>query len=107
MWAFGGKCKPAKAHGIILIILTVRDANGNLIPNHRHSANTANVKSYIDFASKNGIKGVLVEGWNTGWEDWFGNWKENVFDFVTPYPDFDVKAITQYAKAKRRKHDYA
>ena len=76
------------------------DANGNLIPNGRHSANTANVKRYIDFASKNGIKGVLVEGWNTGWEDWFGNWKENVFDFVTPYPDFNVKEISDYAKAK-------
>ena len=76
------------------------DATGNLIPNGRHSANTANVERYIDFASKNGIKGVLVEGWNTGWEDWFGNWKENVFDFVTPYPDFNVKEISAYAKAK-------
>ncbi len=76
------------------------DANGNLIPNGRHSANTANVKRYIDFASKNGIKGLLVEGWNRGWEDWFGNWKENVFDFVTPYPDFNVKEISDYAKAK-------
>jgi glucan 1,4-alpha-glucosidase len=76
------------------------DANGNPIPNGRHSANTANVKRYIDFASKNGIKGVLVEGWNTGWEDWFGNWKENVFDFVTPYPDFNVKEISDYGKAK-------
>lgn len=76
------------------------DAKGNLIPNGKHSANTANVKRYIDFASKNGIKGVLVEGWNTGWEDWFGNWKENVFDFVTPYPDFNVKEISDYAKAK-------
>lgn len=65
-----------------------------------HGANTANVKRYIDFAAKNGIKGVLVEGWNTGWEDWFGQWKEDVFDFVTPYPDFDVKALSAYAKAK-------
>lgn len=76
------------------------NANGNLIPNGRHSANTINVKKYIDFAAKNGIKGVLVEGWNTGWEDWFGNWKENVFDFVTPYPDFNVRGISDYAKAK-------
>jgi hypothetical protein len=76
------------------------DANGKLIPNHRHGATTANVKRYIDFAAKNGIQGVLVEGWNTGWEDWFGNWKENVFDFVTPYPDFNVKEIMAYAKAK-------
>lgn len=65
-----------------------------------HGANTANVKRYIDFAAKNGIKSVLVEGWNTGWEDWFGQWKEDVFDFVTPYPDFDVKALSAYAKAK-------
>jgi len=76
------------------------DAKGNSIPNGRHSANTANVKRYIDFASKNGIKGLLVEGWNVGWEDWFGNWKENVFDFVTPYPDFNVKEISDYAKTK-------
>ncbi len=65
-----------------------------------HGANTANVKKYIDFASKNGINGILVEGWNTGWEDWFGNWKEDVFDFVTPYPDFNIKELTAYAKAK-------
>ncbi|HEY4147785.1 MAG TPA: glycoside hydrolase family 97 protein [Chitinophagaceae bacterium] len=75
-------------------------ASGALIPNGRHSANTANVKKYIDFAAANNIGGVLVEGWNTGWEDWFGNWKENVFDFVTPYPDFDIKEITQYAARK-------
>ena len=56
-----------------------RCTTGNLIPNRKHGANTANVKHYIDFAAKN-IQGVLVEGWNTGWEDWFGNWKENVFD---------------------------
>ena len=65
-----------------------------------HGANTANVKRYIDFAAKNGIQGVLVEGWNTGWEDWFGNWKEDVFDFVTPYPDFDAKELSAYAKSK-------
>ena len=74
--------------------------NGALIPSGKHGANTANVKRYIDFASQNGIKGVLVEGWNTGWEDWFGNWKENVFDFVTPYPDFNVKELTSYAASK-------
>lgn len=76
------------------------DSKGNPIPNHRHGANTQNVKKYIDFASKNGIKGVLVEGWNTGWEDWFGNWKEDVFDFVTPYPDFDVLALEKYGSSK-------
>ncbi len=65
-----------------------------------HGANTANVKRYIDFAAKNGIEGVLVEGWYTGWEDWFGNWKEDVFDFVTAYPDYDVNELSRYAKAK-------
>lgn len=53
----------------------------------KHGANTNNVKKHIDFAALNGFDGVLVEGWNEGWEDWFGNWKEDVFDFVTPYPD--------------------
>ena len=76
------------------------DASGRMIPNGRHGANTANVERYIDFAASNQIQGVLVEGWNVGWEDWFGNWKENVFDFVTPYPDFDVRAITDYARSK-------
>jgi hypothetical protein len=71
-----------------------------LIPNGKHGATTGNVKKYIDFAARNGIRGVLVEGWNTGWEDWFGNWKENVFDFVTPYPDFDIKEVTDYARSK-------
>ena len=66
-----------------------------------HGANTANVKKYIDFAAKYGFDGVLVEGWNTGWEDWFGQWKENVFDFVTPYPDYNIDEITAYAKIKR------
>lgn len=65
-----------------------------------HGANTANVKKYIDFASKHGFPAVLVEGWNTGWEDWFGQWKEDVFDFVTPYPDFDVKELQQYGASK-------
>jgi len=76
------------------------DASGNLLPNGKHGANTANVKKYIDFASVNGLQGVLVEGWNYGWEDWFGNWKENVFNFTKPYPDFDVKEITDYAATK-------
>jgi hypothetical protein len=75
-------------------------ATGGLIPSGHHSANTANVERYIDFAAANHIGGVLVDGWNVGWEDWFGNWKENVFDFVTPYPDFDIRAITAYAKSK-------
>lgn len=69
----------------------------------RHGATTANTKRYIDFAAKHGFDGVLVEGWNEGWEDWSGNWKEEVFDFVTPYPDFDIAAISAYAKAKNVK----
>lgn len=76
------------------------DDFSKLKPNGKHGATTANVKKYIDFAAANGFDGVLVEGWNVGWEDWFGNWKENVFDFVTPYPDFDVKALHEYAAAK-------
>lgn len=75
-------------------------AKGTLIPHEHHGANTANVKSYIDFASKNGIKGLLVEGWNTGWEEWSGNWNDDHFDFVTAYPDFDVKEIERYSKLK-------
>lgn len=63
-----------------------------------HGATTDNTKRYIDFAKKHGFDGVLVEGWNTGWEDWFNNWKEEVFDFVTPYPDFDIKEVSEYAK---------
>lgn len=66
----------------------------------KHGANTANVKRYIDFASQYGFDGVLVEGWNVGWEDWFGNWKEDVFDFITPYPDYDIKELTAYANQK-------
>lgn len=71
-----------------------------LTPNGTHGANNANVKKYIDFASANGFDAVLVEGWDIGWEDWFGRWKEEVFDFVTPYPDFDVKALHEYAASK-------
>lgn len=69
-------------------------------PNGRHAANTAHVKEYIDFAALHGFNAVLVEGWNIGWEDWFGKWKDYVFDFVTPYPDFDVKEIHRYAVGK-------
>ncbi|WP_286734050.1 MULTISPECIES: glycoside hydrolase family 97 protein [Sphingobacterium] len=69
-------------------------------PNGTHDATTANVKKYIDFAAKHGFEGVLVEGWNIGWEDWFGNDKDYVFDFVTPYPDFDLKGLNDYAHAK-------
>lgn len=69
-------------------------------PNKTHAANTKHVKEYIDFAAKHGFDAVLVEGWNEGWEDWFGHEKDYVFDFVTPYPDFDVKGIHEYAKSK-------
>lgn len=69
-------------------------------PNGKHAANTANVMKYIDFAAKHGFDAVLVEGWNEGWEDWFGKQKDYVFDFVTPYPDFDVASIRDYAASK-------
>ena len=69
-------------------------------PSGRHSANNENVRRYIDFAAQHGFSGVLVEGWNIGWEDWFGNSKEYVFDFQTPYPDFDIKALNEYAHSK-------
>lgn len=75
----------------------------SLKPNGRHSANTTNTKRYIDFAAQHGFDGVLVEGWNVGWEDWFGKYKEDVFDFVTPYPDFDVKELQHYAASKKVK----
>ena len=69
-------------------------------PNGKHGANNTNVKKYIDFAAKHGFDAVLVEGWNEGWEDWFGHSKDYVFDFLTPYPDFDVKGLHEYAKSK-------
>ena len=69
-------------------------------PNGKHGATTANVKKYIDFAAENGIDQVLVEGWNIGWEDWFGHSKDYVFDFVTPYPDFDIDYLNKYAHEK-------
>ena len=69
-------------------------------PNGKHSANNENVKRYIDFAAEHGFDQVLVEGWNQGWEDWFGCSKDYVFDFITPYPDFDVKMLNEYAASK-------
>ena len=72
----------------------------NLKPNGKHGANTKHVKDYIDFAAEHGFDAVLVEGWNEGWEDWFGKQKDYVFDFVTPYPDFDIAEISRYAKEK-------
>lgn len=72
-------------------------------PNGTHGATTANVKKYIDFAAQHGFDGVLVEGWNVGWEDWFGNAKDYVFDFQTPYPDFNLTELRDYAKSKNVK----
>ena len=72
----------------------------SLTPNGHHGATTSRVKRYIDFAATHGFTSVLVEGWNIGWEDWFGKWKEEVFDFVTPYPDFDVTDLQSYAEQK-------
>lgn len=69
-------------------------------PNGIHPANNANVKNYIDFAAKHGFDQILVEGWNIGWEDWFGHNKDYVFDFLSPYPDFDIKALNEYAHSK-------
>lgn len=69
-------------------------------PHNRHGATTENVVKYIDFAARHGFDGVLVEGWNIGWEDWSGKMKDEVFDFVTPYPDFDLAYIRDYAKSK-------
>jgi alpha-glucosidase len=69
-------------------------------PNGTHGANNEEVRKYIDFAAKHGFDQVLVEGWNIGWEDWFGNKKDYVFDFLTPYPDFDLKALNEYAHSK-------
>ncbi len=74
-----------------------------LTPSGKHGATTENAKRYIDFASKQGIPYLLIEGWNTGWEDWFGAWKEQVFDFTKPYPDFDIDKISEYAKSKNVK----
>lgn len=69
-------------------------------PHGRHGANDANVRRYIDFASENGFDQLLIEGWNVGWEDWFGKEKDYVFDFITPYPDFDIKSLNEYAHSK-------
>lgn len=79
---------------------TDANADGTQRTKTKHGSTTENTKKYIDFAAKNGFGGVLVEGWNTGWEDWFGKWKEDVFDFVTPYPDYDYRGLNSYAQSK-------
>ena len=77
-----------------------KDDYSKLKPHGRHGATNENVRKFIDFAALHGFDQVLVEGWNIGWEDWFGNTKDYVFDFVTPYPDFDIKALNDYAHSK-------
>ncbi|MGE5944452.1 MAG: glycoside hydrolase family 97 protein [Flavobacteriales bacterium] len=79
---------------------SAQNAGDVLLASGKHGATTENTKRYIDFAAKHGFDGVLVEGWNVGWEDWFGNWKEDVFDFLTPYPDFNIEEVSNYAKSK-------
>ena len=73
---------------------------GHSTPNGTHGANNANVRRYIDFAAKHGFDALLIEGWNIGWEDWYGKQKDYVFDFLTPYPDFDLSALNKYAHEK-------
>ena len=94
-----GKGSWAYTDGVPSVKLGITDYSKTK-PNGKHSANTENVKRYIDFAADNGFDAVLVEGWNEGWEDWFGKTKDYVFDFVTPYPDFDVQEIHRYAESK-------
>ena len=94
-----GKGSWAYTDGVPSVKLGITDYS-KTNPNGKHSANTENVKRYIDFAADNGFDAVLVEGWNEGWEDWFGKTKDYVFDFVTPYPDFDVQEIHRYAASK-------
>lgn len=100
-WAytFGQLAEATGADEAVSIQLGKTDFS-KLKPNGKHGANTAHVKEYIDFAAKHGFDAVLVEGWNVGWEDWFGHSKDYVFDFVTSYPDFDVVGIRDYAKSK-------
>ena len=94
-----GKSSWAYTNDLPSVQLGVTDYS-KVKPNSTHGANNANVKKYIDFAAQHGFDGVLVEGWNEGWEDWFGNSKDYVFDFVTPYPDFNVQELHNYAKSK-------
>lgn len=97
-----GKSSWAYTNDLPSVKLGQTDYN-TLKPNGKHGANNENVRKHIDFAAKHGFDQVLVEGWNIGWEDWFGNSKDYVFDFVTPYPDFDIRALNDYAKSKNVK----
>jgi len=94
-----GKSEWSYTYDLPSVQLGVTDYN-KVKPHGRHGATTENVKKYIDFAAQHGFDALLVEGWNIGWEDWFGNSKDYVFDFLTPYPDFNLDAICDYAKSK-------
>jgi hypothetical protein len=94
-----GKSSWSYTNDFSAVQLEITDIN-NATPNKTHAANNDNVKAYIDFASQHGFDALLVEGWNVGWEDWYGHSKDYVFDFVTPYPDFDVDGLTSYASDK-------
>ena len=94
-----GKSTWAYTNDLLSVHIGVTDYT-KVKPNGTHAANNDKVRRYIDFAAKHGFDQVLVEGWNIGWEDWFGHSKDYVFDFVTPYPDFDLKALNEYAHSK-------
>lgn len=94
-----GKSQWSYTYDLPSVHLGITDYN-KVKPHGQHGATTANVKKYIDFAAANGLDQVLVEGWNIGWEDWANMWKRDVFDFVTPYPDFDIKYLNDYAHSK-------
>ena len=94
-----GKSTWAYTNDLLSVKLGVTDYS-KVKPNGTHAANNEKVRRYIDFAAKHGFDQVLVEGWDEGWEDWFGHSKDYVFDFVTPYPDFDLKALNDYAHSK-------
>ena len=94
-----GKSEWAYTHDYPSVKLGLTDY-AKATPSGKHGANNANVRRHIDFAADNGFDAVLVEGWNIGWEDWSGNTKEQVFDFLTPYPDFDIKALNDYAHSR-------
>ena len=94
-----GKSTWAYTNDLLSVHIGVTDYT-KVKPNGTHAANNDKVRRYIDFAAKHGFDQVLVEGWNIGWEDWFGHSKDYVFDFLTPYPDFDLKALNEYAHSK-------
>ena len=94
-----GKSTWAYTNDLLSVHIGVTDYT-KVKPNGTHAANNDKVRRYIDFAAKHGFDQVLVEGWNIGWEDWFGHSKDYVFDFLTPYPDFDIKALNEYAHSK-------